>query len=121
MNYYFPKLKKWHIVVSEKNDVDRLKALCQSDHVRRFAFIKHSRSFDGRPHYHFYIELKAAVDELGLEDLADVPCYKAYPVKASEDVVLGYILKGFTVDDLQSGIFFTNIRKFTCYNAVQAL
>ena len=114
--FYSKPFTRYHFVLHDEDDIARLKAFVETENVRRYAYIKHARSSDNKPHYHFYIELKIGVDELRLEKLTDVPCYRASPLRGSENDIVGYMLKGFTVEDLQSGIFKTNIPKFTCYN-----
>ena len=114
----YTRFKKWVFVLYDKSDIETMKTFVKTHNVEKYAYIKHSRSLDNRPHYHFYVELKSCADEIQLEDIAEVPSYHAYPLKASADFVITYFIKGFTVDDLQSGIFSTNIRKYSCYNAV---
>lgn len=118
MIFGYTRSKKWHFVLYDKSDIDAMKAFVKTHNVKKYAFIKHSRSIDKCPHYHFYVELIRSVDELTLEDMINIPCYCSYKINASENVAVAYLIKGFTVDDLKSGIFSTNIRKYSCYNAV---
>ena len=116
--FYSKAFTRYHFVLHDKDDIARLKAFVKTHHVRWYAYILHSRSLDGKPHYHFSIDLKSGADELRLEELTNVPCYRAYPLGCSENDIVCYMIKGFTVEDLKSGIFETNIPKFSCYNGV---
>ena len=102
------RFRRFHYVVTQNDDIDKLISFTKIPFVHRYAYVKHV--VNDKFHYHFYFVLKSPMT---IDVFERIACLRSpllfHDCLGSQDCFIEFLLRGDAFEFVDKGTFNTNI------------